>query len=192
MQFTSVVRSLGLAAAASLTFAVAGCTEPPAPSASPTTNAPQAPATNAPAPAPTPPKPGEVKAPLGMEDTIEGRVIGLRCYKDNRNASPEEAKACAEANVAKGGRLGVLGSDGTVYVNENPDAGITNQQLQPFIGQEVTIQGQMIGDAPNLNWDDVKVKKFKFGLVRRKGAPAPGTPRQVAPTPNKAEPAKKP
>ena len=185
MLFTSRIRlKVGAPLAVALfMLTLAGCHEPPAPA----TNAPAAANTNA-APATTaPPTNGQTRAPLGMEDTIEGRVIGLLCYKQNRNMTAEQAKACATENAAKGGILAILGADGTVYVNENPDAGVTNNQLKYFIGDEVTIQGQMIGDAPNLNWDDVKVKKFKYGLVRRKGAPAPGTPRQVEPTGKKAE-----
>ena len=113
MQLTSRLKTFGVAAAAALALALTGCSEPPAPGSGPAaTNAPSAPNTNAAAPAQTPPKPGDVKPPLGMEDTIEGRVIGLICYKQNRNASLEEQKSCATANAAKGGILAVLGSDG--------------------------------------------------------------------------------
>jgi hypothetical protein len=105
-----------------------------------------------------------------MEDTIEGRVVGLYCFKNNPKASLDEQKACAQANVDKGGQLGILASDNTLYVDNVPDARITNAKLRDFIGEEVTVQGQMIGDAPDLNFGDVKVKKFDMKLSRRKGS----------------------
>jgi len=195
MQFPSRIRPVAGAfvAAVLLILTLAGCGEPPAPGSSPASgNSPQGANANAAAPAGPKPQPGDAKPPLRMEDTVEGRVIGLICYKENPKASPEEAKACALDKVAKGGRLGILGADGTVYVDSTTDAGVTNQKLKDFIGEDVTIQGQMIGDVPDLNWADVKVKKFAFKLVRRKGAPPAGTPRQLEPKPKPTVPVKKP
>ncbi len=182
------------AAIAVSSLALVSCgTEPPPPpgNAAAPTNAAPPPTSNAPvatngATAPTTP------GPLGMENTIEGRVIGLICYKQNPNASVEEAKACATANADRGGALGVLGNDGILYVDEHPDARVTNGKLKFFIGEEVTVQGQMIGDAPELGWDNVKVKKFKFVLARRKGAAAAGTPKQMETTNTSKAPAAPP
>jgi hypothetical protein len=174
-----------IVAALALTLgALSGCSDEPTPGRN--TAAPTAPANaNAATPSPSLQADGTPKAPLGMEDTIEGRVIGLFCYKQNRNASPEQAKACAKEYADKGGALGVLGADGTVYVDKNPDARLTNGKLEPFIGEEVTIQGQMVGDAPELGWDDVKVKKFDMKLTRRKGSGPAGAARAPAKPPAK-------
>lgn len=185
----SIVALVAAIAAASLSLASCGSEPPPPPgnSAAPANTSPT-PATNAPvatngATAPTTP------GPLGMENSIEGRVVGLICYRQNPNASVEEAKACATANAERGGALGILGNDGILYVDEHPDARVTNGKLKFFIGEEVTVQGQMIGDAPELGWDNVKVKKFKFVLARRKGAAAPGTPKQMEATNTSKAPA---
>lgn len=120
--------------------------------------------------------------PLGMEDTIEGRVVGLVCFKQNPKATPEQLADCSKANAAQGGRLGVLGADGTLYINPDVDVRVNNSQMSDFIGLEVTVQGQMIGDAPDLSWDGVTVKKFKMKIVRRKGPPPPGTPKNMKTT----------
>jgi len=122
---------------------------------------------------------GQAAPPLGMEDTIEGRVVGLLCYKENPKATNEQLTECSKNNVEKGGYLGILGSDGTLYVNPDTDVRINNSQMKDFIGQEVTVQGQLIGDAPDLSWADVHVKKFKIKLVRRKGPPPPGAQKNM-------------
>ncbi len=179
---TSTLRHAALAAATVVvSLALVSCAEPPPGQSSAPTNV----ATNAaPAtpPAAAPQNPGDAKPPLGMEDTIEGRVVGLYCYKQNPKAPIEEQIACAKKNVATGGDLGVLGSDNTLYVDSTADSRITNAKLKDFIGEEVTIQGQMIGDAPELNFGDVKVKKFAMKLSRRKGVPPTGA------TPNMPKP----
>lgn len=130
-----------------------------------------APATNAPAPVTTPGAAPGTQAPPGMPDTLEGRVVGLLCYKENPKAAPDAAVQCAKQKMQEGGALGVLASDGTIYINDK-DVRTNNVQLQYFIGEEVTVQGQMIGDAPDVSWPGTQVKKFDMRIVRRKG-PAP-------------------
>ncbi len=154
------------------------CSNPPAhedPAAP--TNASSATAnTNKPTIATPPQNPGTVKPPLGMEDTIEGRVIGLACYKQNPKASLEEQKACAKEHMDKGGQLGLISPDGTtIFVDAHPDARVTNAKLRDFVGEEVTIQGQMLGDV-DVTIPGATVKKFDFKLVRRKGSAPPGMP----------------
>ena len=128
-------------------------------------------------PAPKPGDPG--LPPLDMKDTIEGRVIGILCYKKNPEAPPVEAKACALQNLPMGGALGVLTEDGTIYINDK-DVRTNNKQLEFFVGEIVTVQGQTLADPePGPGWEGLKVKKFNMKLVRRKGAPAEGTPRQM-------------
>jgi hypothetical protein len=163
----------GLGAACDRAATDPGTNKPAATNSPTASNAP----TNAAAPAAAAGQP-----PLGMEDTIEGRVVGLICYKENPKATPEQLAACAKNNVEKGGYLGVLGSDGTLYVNPDVDVRINNAQMKDFIGQEVTVQGQNLGDAPDLSWDGVTVKKFKMKLVRRKGPPPAGAEKNIKTT----------
>jgi len=162
----------------------AGCdSTPPASNGNSTaTNAPVAGA-NANTTVATPPLgPGDAKPPVGMEDTIEGRVVGLYCYKQNPAATPEALKACTLEYVAKGGQLGVLTANKVLYVDAHPDARITNAKLKDFVGEDVTVQGALIGDVPELNFADVTVKKFDMKLARRKGSAAVGAkPNMPAP-----------
>ena len=163
---------------------LAGCTEPePAPgpaAANANTAAPRTANGNSGVIQGQAPKAGDPgMAPIELKDTIEGRVIGILCHKENPNATPEQATACAKQKVAEGGALGVLADDGTIFINDK-DVRTNNTQLQFFIGEIVTIQGQALGDAaPDAGWEGLKVKKFNMKLVRRKGAPAAGTERQM-------------
>jgi hypothetical protein len=156
--------------------------------------------TNAAQPKVAPPRnPADaLKPPVGMEDTIEGTVVGLACLKNTPNATAEQLKACAEGNLAKGGQLGILSADNVIYVDSHPDARVTNAKIKDFVGQEVTVQGQHLEDMPNLNFGAYTVKKFDMKLARRKGAvPAGATPNMPKPKQSDiqrpaAPPAKKP
>ncbi|HQR39434.1 MAG TPA: hypothetical protein PLF26_13660 [Blastocatellia bacterium] len=178
-RWASLVATMLLAAAA---MCAAACE--PANTAAPGGNTAAQNASNAPVAATNaaPTAPGTMQPPLGSEDNIEGTVVGLICYKENPKAPPEKLAECAKANLEKGGYLGVLGADGTLYINADADVRVNNAQLRDFVGQQVTVQGQMIGDAPQLSWEGVTVKKFKMKLVRRKGPPPAGTPKNMTNT----------
>ena len=178
----------------------AACDSAPQPDAgnTPVTNA--AAPTNAATPKVAPPRnPADaLKPPVGMEDTIEGRVVGLACLKNTPDATAEELKACAEGNLAKGGQLGILAADNVIYVDSHPDARVTNAKIKDFIGQDVTVQGQHLEDMPNLNFGNYTVKKFDMKLARRKGSTPTGMPPNM-PKPKQSDiqrpaapPAKKP
>lgn len=172
-------------AAALVTASLTGCAEQQENRPVNTSPMPAAGANVNPAPTVAPPtNTGELRPPIEMKDTIEGKVIGLLCYKNSRNASDAEAIACAKKMVEDGGALVVLGTDGAVYLNDK-DPRSNNTQLQFFIGETVTVQGVSLGDLPDLSWDDVKVKKFAMRLVRRKGPPAAGTEKQMVPGGNR-------
>jgi len=113
--------------------------------------------------------PGNMPAPLGMEDSIEGRVVAVLCYEKNPNMPAAEAKACAESTSKQGGALAVLGDDGVLYINdEKVDIRRNNKQFEFFIGEIVTVQGQLIGDATRPKIGSTPVKQFRMKLVRRK------------------------
>lgn len=113
--------------------------------------------------------PGNMPAPMGMEDSIEGRVVSVICLERTPDLPPAEAKKCAEELTKTGGPLAVLASDGTLYINdEEADTRKTNKQLEFFIGEEVTIQGQVMGAAKRPMIGKTPVKQFRMKLVRRK------------------------
>jgi hypothetical protein len=154
--------------------AIAGCSSQPdgyGPAngnAGGATNTATKPATNAPATVPGG-MPGNMPVPMGMEDSIEGRVVAVLCLEKNPNMPTAEAKACAESTSKGGGALAVLGTDGVLYINdEKTDIRKNNKQLEFFIGEVVTVQGQLIGDATRPRVGEIAVKQFRMKLVRRK------------------------
>lgn len=174
--FARSSRRSGAAPIAALLLAIvalAGCSSDPggsgntAGTAGGTTNTAKA-ATNAPATVPGG-MPGNMPVPMGMEDSIEGTVVAVLCLEKNPNMPAAEAKACAESTSKGGGALAVLGSDGILYINdEKTDIRKNNKQLEFFIGEVVTVQGQLIGDATRPRVGEIAVKQFRMKLVRRK------------------------
>ena len=117
-------RSTGAAPFAALLLAIvtlAGCSSDPAGSgntagtAGGATNTATKSATNAPGTTPGG-MPGNMPVPMGMEDSIEGRVVAVLCLEKDPNMPAAEAKACAESTSKGGGALAVLGSDGVLYI----------------------------------------------------------------------------
>jgi type 1 fimbria pilin len=79
--------------------------------------------------------------PQGNEMTLTGTVIDLNCYVAN-GATGASHKACAEACAKAGVQLGVLSSDGTIYVPiSSKAADPTNPQLIPHAESKVKITG---------------------------------------------------
>lgn len=76
------------------------------------------------------------------EVTVKGEVVDVACYIAH-GARGEKHKACAEACADAGGALGVLTSDGKLYVSLLPDehnAG-PNALLKDHIAQTVEAKG---------------------------------------------------
>ncbi len=125
-------------------------------------------ASNAPVPGGMP---GNMPQPMGMEDSIEGVVVAVPCFEKNPTMPAAEAKTCAQAAMVNGFALAVLGTDGVLYVNdEKADVRRNNKQLEFFISEMVTIQGQHIGEANRAKIGQTPVKQFRMKLVRRKKA----------------------
>ena len=157
---------------------IGGCSSEPAGSGSAAgnaggnSNAAAKTATNAPAPVPGG-MPGNMPQPLGMEDSIEGVVVAVPCFEKNPAMPAAEAKTCAQAAMVNGFALAFLGTDGVLYVNdEKADVRRNNKQLEFFISEVVTIQGQHIGDANRAKIGSTPVKQFRMKLVRRKAGPS--------------------
>jgi hypothetical protein len=76
------------------------------------------------------------------EVTVKGEVVDVACYIAH-GARGEKHKACAEACADAGGTLGVLTSDGKLYVSLLPDehnAG-PNALLKDHIAETVEAKG---------------------------------------------------
>lgn len=79
--------------------------------------------------------------PAGNDMTLTGTVIDLNCYVAG-GATGASHKGCAEACAKAGVQLGILGSDGTIYVPvSSKPADPTNPRLVSHAEQKVKITG---------------------------------------------------
>src|SRR3989442_9783764 len=77
----------------------------------------------------------------GNEMTMTGQVVDLNCFTTN-GASGAAHKACAQACAKAGVPLGILASDGTIYVPVSSKPGDPqNSKLDKFIEGKVTVTG---------------------------------------------------
>jgi len=80
-------------------------------------------------------------AAQGNEMTLTGTVVDLNCYVAN-GATGASHKACADACAKAGVQLGILSSDGTIYVPISSKAGDpTNPKLVAFTEGKVKVTG---------------------------------------------------
>src|SRR5512138_2409807 len=86
-------------------------------------------------------------APLAAETkTVKGEVIDVKCYtKDNTQKGADHAD-CALSCAKKGGPMGVLAEDGTVYVITGNYAAENNKKLLPYVAKNVAVTGE-VGEA---------------------------------------------
>ena len=79
--------------------------------------------------------------PQGNEMTLSGTVIDLNCYVAG-GATGASHKGCAEACAKAGVQLGILSSDGTIYVPvSSKPADPTNPRLIPHAESRVKVSG---------------------------------------------------
>ena len=79
--------------------------------------------------------------PQGNEMTLTGTVIDLNCYVAS-GATGASHKGCAEACAKAGVQLGILSSDGTIYVPvSSKPADPTNPRLIPHAESKVKVSG---------------------------------------------------
>src|SRR5437763_13033309 len=80
-------------------------------------------------------------ATAGNERTISGQVIDLNCHTTN-GASGAGHKACALACAQAGGPLGILASEGTIYVPVSSKPGDPqNSKLEQYAEGKVKVTG---------------------------------------------------
>ena len=77
----------------------------------------------------------------GDEITITGQVVDLNCHTTN-GASGAAHKACAQACAKAGVPLGILASDGTIYLPVSSKPGDPqNSKLSQFAEAQVKVTG---------------------------------------------------
>ena len=80
-------------------------------------------------------------ATAGNEMTLTGQVIDLNCHTTN-GASGAGHKACAQACAKAGVPLGILASDGTIYVPVSSKPGDPqNSKLEQYAEGKVNVTG---------------------------------------------------
>src|SRR5712691_5849420 len=80
-------------------------------------------------------------ATAGNEMTITGQVVDLNCFTTN-GASGAGHKACAQACAKAGVPLGILSTDGTIYVPVSSKPGDPqNSKLEQFVEGKVKVTG---------------------------------------------------
>lgn len=80
-------------------------------------------------------------ATAGNEMTITGQVVDLNCHTTN-GASGAAHKACAQACAKAGVPLGILSSDGTIYLPVSSKPGDPqNSKLEPYAEAKVKVTG---------------------------------------------------
>jgi hypothetical protein len=80
------------------------------------------------------------------ETTVKGEVVDVSCYlAHGKNGTGDNHKSCAEACAQHGGPLGILTSDGKLYVSVMPDDHKTgpNEILMNHIAHQITATGKV-------------------------------------------------
>ena len=79
--------------------------------------------------------------------TVQGEVLDLSCYIAH-GAKGEDHAACAKRCVKGGQPMGLLASDGTVYLLYAPhDDASAYEQTKDFAGQQVEVTGKAATNA---------------------------------------------
>ena len=78
----------------------------------------------------------------GNDMTITGQVVDLNCHTTNGLSGPTH-KACAQACAKQGVPLGILASDGTIYLPVSSKPGDPqNSKLEPYAEGKVKVTGK--------------------------------------------------
>ena len=84
--------------------------------------------------------PAAAQERAAADTTITGQVVDLTCFAHGQ--SGENHKTCAEACAKAGVQLGILGTDGTLYVPiSSKPADPTNSRLVAFAERKVRVTG---------------------------------------------------
>jgi hypothetical protein len=92
--------------------------------------------------------------------TITGEVLDMACYSAS-GASGEGHKSCAESCIKRGAPMGLLTSDGKVYlIVENHDKKDAYEEAKKHAGEKITATGTLSdkGGLQTIIVDEVKAK----------------------------------
>jgi hypothetical protein len=85
-----------------------------------------------------------------VPEFVRGEVIEVACYlQDSRNRGDEHA-ACAQEGILAGGPVGILTSDGTLYLVLGKSSKPANDMLAQFAGKKVKVTGKKLRRAKML------------------------------------------
>jgi len=85
-----------------------------------------------------------------VPDSVRGEVIEIACYlQDSRNRGDEHA-ACAQEGILAGGPVGILTSDGTLYLVLGKSSRPANDMLAQYAGRKVKVTGKKVRRAKML------------------------------------------
>ncbi len=94
----------------------------------------------------------------GHEVTVKGEVLDLSCYIAH-GAKGEDHAGCAKRCVKGGQPMGLLASDGTVYLLYAPHDDASAYELtKDFAGKQVEVTGK---DATNAGIKGIEVQSVK-------------------------------
>jgi hypothetical protein len=128
----------------------------------------------------------------GATARVYARAITATCYKNNPSMTQENLDNCSRESVAAGTPIVFLGKDGIVYVPEI--APEMSMEYKVFIGEDVLLDGNIHGEAKELSWPGVTVRKMEIVRVRKRsiiGAPLTNRNANAAAT-NATAPTNKP
>jgi hypothetical protein len=81
---------------------------------------------------------------FAASETVTGEVISLSCYFQNKANVGRAGAVCAHATVKwEGNPVGLLTAAGKVYQLAGKVVANNNAPMVPFLGQQVTITGEV-------------------------------------------------
>ena len=83
-------------------------------------------------------------APVAAQpQTVKGEVIDVTCYTKDKTSKGADHADCALSCAKKGGKMGVLADDGTVYVITGEYTADKNKKLLPYVAKSVAATGNV-------------------------------------------------
>jgi len=92
-----------------------------------------------------PPKPRKP-----VPEFVRGEVIELACYMQDSRSRGDEHAACAQEGILAGGPVGILTSDGTLYLVLGKTSRPPNDLFAPLAGKKVKVTGKKLRRAKML------------------------------------------
>jgi hypothetical protein len=98
-----------------------------------------------------------VSSARAQDQTLTGEVVDLMCYLDH-GAKGEKHAGCAKTCISKGGPVGLLTTDGTLYLVIGQHKPI-NDQLADVAAQTVTLKGKVVEKSGMKMIENAEIQK---------------------------------